>query len=73
MSRKPDLVEIEVVVMDETPAAYALQNPDQDAPWKDWIWVPKSQVTLETPYQGRVGHETLISMPEWLATKTGLV
>lgn len=72
MTGNSDLVDVEVVVMDETPAAYAIQNPEEDAPWKNWIWLPKSTVELEASFEGGP-HETVAAMPEWLAHAKGLL
>ena len=67
-------VEIEVVIVDETNAAYVIANPDEDVEWRNWIWLPKRQVTLEDPYVGAPTHQTtMVTMPEWLAMEKGLI
>ena len=47
MGEQDRTVEVEVTIMDESDSAYAIANPDEDAPWRNWIWLPKSQVTLD--------------------------
>ena len=65
-------VDVEVTVMDESDRAYAIQSPDEDAPHRNWIWLPKSQVTLEDPYRVPP-HDTVATIPEWLAMEKGLI
>lgn len=73
MSRyRSDLVDLDVVVVRETEAAYGIDDGTQEGPRKALVWVPKSQSEIEYTSEGRYRSAT-ITMPRWLAEEKGLV
>lgn len=63
MSRE---VELELLWKGETAAAYLVEDEDE----RD-VWLPKSQVELETGSE--IAHVCTFLIPEWLAIEKGLV
>ncbi len=80
--RKSSLVEIEMVVHHETDGAFIVSITGER---KDAVSLPKSQVEIDWKRQANGRHmpdvsddrsilgTAVLSMPEWLATKEGLV
>lgn len=62
-ARKSDLVDVECQVKRESDKAFLIHDGRREA------WLPKSQVEIEY----RVGHLTIVTMPEWLALEKGLI
>ena len=63
---KSDLCDIDVWIVAESGAAFKVHTGD---PAKA-VWVPKSQVEIEERGPDRFA---TLTIPEWLATKKGLI
>lgn len=63
---KPDLVDLKLEVLSETPKAVRVINLKDDS-----VWLPKSEIEIEYA-QRRPGPAT-ITMPAWLARERELV
>ncbi|MGS5046038.1 MULTISPECIES: hypothetical protein [unclassified Mameliella] len=59
-----EVVDIEVILVAETPAAILVKE-DEEA---DEIWLPKSQIEID----GEIGETGAVTLPEWLAIERGL-
>jgi len=61
-------IELSVLIKHETDMAYLIDNGGED------IWIPKSQVEYEESEGEDADGKLLlnITIPEWLAIKTGL-
>ena len=59
-----NMQEFYVVVKKETDMAILVNDGDQD------FWLPRSQIALREPNKN---DETSVWVPEWLATKKGLI
>ncbi|RJE82974.1 hypothetical protein [Paracoccus onubensis] len=62
-----DIITVEVRILNETDKAW-LVTPDAKHQAE---WVPKSQVEIEDRHEIKEFH--LMQVPEWLATRAGLV
>ena len=71
---KSDLIDLTLIVLHETPAAILVSETGSR---KDAVWLPKSQVEFAkvdeaaNAITGLGAH--VVTLPEWLAIKTGLV
>jgi hypothetical protein len=65
--RKSDLIDVTVILKRENDKAIAVvERDDKDV---KWIWLPKSLIEIERKSAAIVE----VTLPEWLAKKTGLI
>lgn len=66
-SVRSDLVDLTLTFRMERPLAIAVTDPAK--PGTEWIWLPKSKIEFEKKSATIV----VVTMPEWLAKKNGLI
>lgn len=66
---KSDLIDLAVEIRHETALAYLVHDGHRD------VWLPKSQCEVEeTTASGAASSRSrVVTLPEWLAQKTGLI
>lgn len=67
MTGRDYAVEVDVEIRNETDAAWLVRT----APGQDPVWVPKSLCEIDTAHLAQQSH--VLTLPEWLANKKGLI
>jgi hypothetical protein len=64
-----NLVDVRVYLMHDKPEKKAIAVRDPTKPHGEWIWLPRSQIEYVKREPGIV----VVTLPDWLAEKNGLV
>lgn len=68
ISGKSDITDLKVTVHYETPKAWLVSNDK-----KKEVWLPKSMVEMDTKFKTYAPVAGIVTLPEWLAEREGLV
>jgi len=68
-----EIVDLELIIIYETEKAYCVIDSDTND--KEEVWIPKSQMEIESIKQGGIKGVRLIkfAIPTWLAMEKGLI